>query len=264
MLVFSLSSEPAFAGAWPVPKGKGLVISTSLYNKANKAYDENGKLNLDVTFSKLEEGIYIEHGLRKNTTLILQSSVQDISYLEEIDFNSDIFNGNEKDYFGIGESYLGLRQLLWQGDKTVFSAQGGVLLASGGEAITDADLGLGATHFEARLLLGRSFKISNKDGFVDLQIARRFRPGKFPSEWRMELSSGLKFSKKTMFMLQGFYTEGEGALGLARDNSRLKIQPSFVYDKSSKTSWQAGVYQTVRGHNIIREQAVFIGIWKRY
>ncbi len=255
---FCLLYWPCYGGAWPVPKGKGLVIATTLYDRANKAFDENGKLDLSVDFSKWEENLFLEYGLSNKTTLVLQTSLQDIDYFETL------MSASEVEFTGIGESYLGIRHLLWKSDNSLLSFQSGILFSGGGEFIADADLGLGATSFEARVLYGRGFQLSDHDGFLDLQIARRFRAREFPSEWRLEASSGVDIHKKAQFILQGFYVSAEQKYGFARKNERLKVQPSFVYKKSDKTSWQFGVFQTVYGKNIIKEQGGFFSIWTRY
>ncbi len=251
-MIFPLQAS---AGAWPTDIGTGQIISTSLFDNASQAFDENGDVRQNVSFSKFEGSAYVEHGLTTKTTLVLQSSFQDIQFRAGID---------DVDFSGLGETYLGLRHLLWRDEKTVISAQGGILLAGAGEAIADADLGFGTTHFEARALLGRSFKLANRDGFFDIQAARRFRPGNFPSEWRLDATAGWRPVKNMQILAQGFYTAGEAQFEIARRNTRLKLQTSLVYDRNTKISYQIGMYQTVAGRNIVKEQAFFIAIWSRY
>ncbi len=250
----------ASAGAWPTKPGEGQIISTSLFDNASQAYDDNGNISQtgnsqDISFSKSEMSVYLEHGLTAKTTLVAQSSFQDIQFRAGID---------DVDFTGIGESYIGVRHLFWHDTKTVISAQGGLIFAGAGEAISDADLGFGATHFEARVLLGRSLELAKRDGFVDLQAARRFRPGNVPDEWRVDATAGWRPINNIQFLAQGFYTASEAEFEIARRNTRLKLQASLVYDRSARTSYQIGLYQTVAGKNIIKEKAFFIAIWSRY
>lgn len=258
-LVGFVISTTANAGAWPTEAGKGQVISTVLYDNADKGFDNNGDLTRQAHFNKYEGADYWEHGLAEKTTMVIQSSYQVVEFragVDDVKFN------------GIGESYIGLRHLLWQKDKWVFSGQGGVLFAGSGEAVADADLGFGSTNFEARALLGRSFKLAKRDGFLDLQAARRFRPdtdkGNFPDEWRVDATAGWRPSERIQVLGQGFYTASEAEFEIARRNTRLKLQGSIVYDWSDKTSYQIGVYQTVAGRNIVQEKAFFVSIWSRY
>ena len=250
-----LTSFSAHAGPWPVPVGTGQIINTTLTDRASKAYDGNGDLNLDVEFSKFDTGLFWEHGLSKDVTIVLHSSVQDISFSAGVDKAS---------FQGLGESGVGLRSVLWQNERSVISTQASVIFPSSGETISDADLGFGATNYEMRVLAGRSFKFAQKDGFVDIQAAWRLRPSGNPDEYRLDGTIGWRPKEKIQLLAQGFYAQGNGKFGIARQNSRLKLQTSLVYDKSAKTSYQIGVYQTVAGRNIVKENAVFVGVWQRY
>ncbi len=254
-ILYAASSGLAHAGAWPSPVGEGQIISTTLFNNASQGYDDNGNITQEVRFSKSEASVYLEHGLTAATTLVLQSSFQDIEFRAGVD---DIA------FSGVGESYLGLRRLFWHDAKTVLSVQGGLIFAGAGEAISDADLGIGSTHLEARVLLGRSFNLAKRDGFVDLQMARRFRPENYPDEWRVDVTAGWRPLNNAQVLLQGFYTASEAEFEIARRNTRLKLQSSLVYDRSAKTSYQIGIYQTVVGRNIVKEKAFFVAIWSRY
>lgn len=245
----------AHAGAWPTPAGEGQVISTTLFDNAGIGYDDNGELTQDVFFNKFENAIYWEHGLTKKTTLILQSCYQDIQFRAGVD---------DVSFSGIGESYIGLRRVMWRDDKWVVSGQAGALFAGAGETVSDADLGFGSTHFEARFLLGRSFKLAKRDGFFDVQLARRFRPGNAPDEWRFDATTGWRPREKFQVLAQGFYTASQEQFEISRRNTRLKLQGSIIYDHNPKTSYQIGLYQTVAGRNIVKEKAFFIAAWKRY
>jgi len=187
--------------------------------------------------------------------LILQSSYQDIQFTAGV----DVVN-----FSGIGESYAGLRRVYWQNSKWVVSAQGGVIFAGPGEVISDADLGSGSTHYEGRFLVGRSFKLAKKDGFIDIQTAYRYRPGTQPDERRVDVTAGWHPSKKIQILAQGFYIKSEEQFEISRPNTRLKLQGSVVYNHNAKTSYQIGLYQTVAGRNIVKENAFFIAAWKRY
>ena len=248
-------SPYAWAGAWPTPVGQGQIITTTLSDSANSGYNDVGNLRADVFFSKTEGAVYWEHGLSPTTTLVLQSSMQDIQFKA----GEDIV-----DFSGVGESYIGLRHVLQKWDNTIFSAQAGVLFAGSGESISDADLGVGATQFEGRLLLGHSFKLAHKDGFLDIQGAYRMRGDTVPDEWRLDVTTGWAPRDNFQILTQGFYTSGGAKFEVSRANKRLKLQSSVVYRHSPKTSYQIGFYETVAGRNIVKEKAFFIAIWSRY
>jgi len=248
-------SALAHAGAWPTAAGQGQVISTTLFDNAKTAYDDDGNLTQQVSFNKSEASVYWEHGLTEKTTLVLQSSFQDIQFTAGV----DVVN-----FSGIGESYIGLRRVFWRNGEWVVSAQAGVIFAGSGEAISDADLGIGKTHYESRFLLGRSFKLAKKDGFVDIQAAYRYRPGNLPDEQRVDATLGWRPQEKFQILAQGFYTGSEEQFEISRPNTRLKLQGSVIYTHNPKTSYQIGLYQTVAGRNIVKETAFFISAWKKY
>lgn len=254
LLGFAYASD-AQAGAWPAAPGTGQVISTTLFDNASQAYDDNSELTQDVFFNKSEGVIYWEHGVTEKTTLVLQSSYQDVLLRAGVD---------EVNFSGVGESYAGLRRVLWRDDKWVVSGQAGVLFAGAGETVAGADLGFGTTHYEFKALIGRSFKLANRDGFIDVQAAYRKRPGNAPDEWRLDATAGWRPHKKLQILTQGFYTASEEQFEIADRNRRLKLQGSVVYDRNAKTSYQIGLFQTVAGRNIVKENAFFFSVWKRY
>ncbi len=245
----------AKAGAWPISVGHGQVIQTNLIVNAQKGFDSSGELSLPVQFSKYEAGVFWEHGLSEKLTLVLASSFQDIKFVAGVD---------EVDFSGFGETEISVRRVMWRNTNSIVSAQIGVVFAGAGETVSDADLGIGGTQYQMRLLAGRSFKFAGRDGFVEGQFAWRFRSQNIPDEWSLDLTTGWRPHPKWQILAQSFYVDGQAELGLARSTSRLKLQTALVYDQNHKTSYQIGVYKTVAGKNIIQEKAVFLSIWQRY
>ncbi len=250
-----LSAQIAKAGAWPVEAGHGQIISTSLFDAASTGYDENGGKRREVDFSKYEEAVFVEQALDEKWTFIFSSALQDVSYTAGIDKVS---------FSGLGETYIGVRRPVWEQGRSILSAQAGVLIAGSGESISDADLGVGKLSYETRLLAGHSFKFAKRDSFAELQIARRFRTGPYPNDWRLDATLGWQAHRNLQIFTQAFYTKTAESPELNRANTRLKLQGSFVLKRSKKTSWQLGGYETVAGKNSIRERAVFFAIWSRY
>jgi hypothetical protein len=254
-LVVCGSAVPACAGAWSLPKDTGQVINTVTFDTARRAFDDQGKLVLDVDFSKTDMSLFWEHGLTDKWTVVLNSNYQTLSFQDA---------GQVVSFTGLGDTSLSMRRVIYRHQNTIVSAQAGVVFSVPGETVSDADLGLGDTNIEGRVLAGHSFKMAGKDGFIELQTAWRIRPSGVPDEWSVDSTIGWRPQKKILLLAQGLYANGEQASGIARKNIRFKLQPSVVYDFSAKTSFQIGAFQTVAGKNIIREKAVFISIWRRY
>ena len=188
-----------WAGAWPLPSGHGQIIQTNLIVKADKGFDQRGTLNLPVQFSKFETSVFLEHGLTDTTTLVLATSFQDLQFTAGVD---------QVNFKGFGETEIGLRHVLWHKGPSVIAGQATVILVGQGETVSDADLGVGGTQYEARLLAGRSFKLTGRDAFVDLQVAHRFRQSAFPEEWRFDVSAGVRPLPKWQILAQSFYVYG--------------------------------------------------------
>ena len=248
-------SQTVWAGAWPSEKGHGQIIQTLLTDTAKMAYDNNGNLTLPVKFSKLEETLFWEHSVKDNLTLVLNSSYQNLNFTAGAD---------NVQFSGFGETSVGIRHALFHGKKSVVSLQANVIFAVPGETVSDADLGIGSTQYESRMLIGRSFKIKQKDGFVDMQAAWRMRPGDVPDEWRVDATVGWRPMSNIQVLAQSFYASGKERIDVSRTNERLKVQGSIVFDKNTKTSYQIGMYSTITGKTIIKEKAFFIGVWQRY
>ena len=255
-MVLGLMLAPnASAGSWPMPVGTGQIIETNLAVKADKGFDGNSDHDLPVDFSKFETSLFLEHGLTDNLTMVLATSFQDLQFTAGVD---------RVNFTGFGETEIGVRNVIWKNGPSVLSVQASVLIAGPGETITDADLGIGGTQYEMRVLAGHSFKIANRDAFIDTQIARRFRGQNISDEWRFDISTGWRPNPQWQVLAQTFYVHGAAVPKLVRPNSRLKAQASIVYDRNHKTSYQIGVYKTALGKNVIQENAIFLSIWKRY
>ncbi len=254
-LIAHLSAQAALAGAWPTPTGKGQVISTVLSSKASQAFDSTGKLNSPAQFSKFASSLYLEHGVSKDLTLILSTRFESLAFIAGAD---------EVRFTGLGDTTIGFQKTVLRGKNAILSAQAKIIFAVPGETIADADLGFGTTHFEGRVLVGRSFKLAGRDGFVDGQAAWRIRPDNAPDEWSVDATLGWRARKNILLLGQSFFTNGSGAAGIARNNQRLKLQTSLVYDRSQAMSFQLGFFSTVAGKNIVSETGFIASIWRRY
>mgnify|MGYP000159163548 CR=1 FL=1 len=174
-----------------MPAGKGQIISTTTTNRASRGYDDRWALKNDVTFQKLDTQFYWEHGLLPKVTLVATTAYQNV------DFTS---RTGRKKVNGFGSSSLGARYQIYQKGAYVGAVQGSFILAGAGENIADADLGRGGNGYELRALAGRSFKLFNRDGFIDLQSAWIYRAGDSPDTFKDDVTVGL-FVKKKMQVL---------------------------------------------------------------
>lgn len=246
------------AGAWPMPVGKGQVISTTVSDRASRAYDETWALSREVEFSKFDSQFYWEHGVTPKITFLGTTAYQDV------DFES---REGQTSVQGFGNSTLGLRYQIFAKNRTVAAVQGRYVWAGKGENITDADLGRGGNGVEFTALAGQSFKVLGREGFVDLQSSWTIRGGNAPHSFKDDITVGLHLTPRLQVIGQGFYSQtGSELIGFDRilANESFKLQGSFVLKRSKKTSVQFGVFRTVIGRNTVQEVGTFAGVWRRY
>ena len=275
------------AGAWTLPKGKGLVISGTSYNSANLAYNAERKRLTPVSFNKIDSTFYLEYGLGRNLTLVGNSALQDVSYTS---------SQGPQNYSGFSTSKFGLRYGVSTDSPWVVAIQPSLVIPAGGETVPDGDLGLGGYGGEFRILAGRALTFAGQAGFFNAEAAYDLRSDGAPRQITTDLTLGFDLTEKMTFIGQGFYRHTndsmfEGDTVLA--NESLKLQASLVFDlpkfsifksiKSGsptdldeedevemptlpkrKTSLQIGVFQTVAGKNIVREQGGLITLWNEF
>lgn len=248
----------ALAGAWALESGKGQIISTTIYDRAYKAYDDNWALSEDVNFQKLDSRVYWEHGWSETVNLVASTAVQDVDYLSR-DGRSQVK--------GLGSSFLGLRYHLNNTGENQLAMQGSIVIPGKGENISDADLGRGGMGFEARGLWGRKWSVLGINGFVDAQAAWIYRPEDNPHSYAAEMTIGTKIFDNVEWLSQAFYGHTESDrrdIDEIDPNSSLKVQESLVYHANKKRSYQIGFIYTAAGRNIVKEQALIASIWQRY
>ncbi len=251
-------SSYGYCGAWPMPKGKGQVITTTVTDNASRGFDNRWQLTQDVTFSKFETQFFWEHGLSEKITLIGTTAYQDV------DFRS---REGQEDVQGFGNSSVGLRYQVFAKDRFVGALQLSYIVAGEGENIADADLGRGGNGLEIRGLIGQGFKVFKREAFIDLQSAWIYRARGSPDTFKDDLTVGIIIDKKRQILTQAFYSRTNSqTLGFDRvlANENLKLQASIVFKRSETTSTQLGVFQTVAGRNIVQEKGVFAAVWRRY
>jgi|GEM_PF-1171562 len=273
------SAQFCAAGAWMQPKGDGLVISGTSINRANLAFDGEGKLLTPVDFEKIDSTFYAEYGLSDRLTLVGNTALQDISYTS---------SEGPQLYRGFATSKLGLRYGIKSNSPWALALQPSLVIPAGGEAVPDGDLGLGGFGAEIRLLAGRSLRFGKRAGFINAEAAYDARSGGAPRQITADLTMGVNLTDKIQLIGQGFYRHTNGALfekDVILSNESLKLQASLVIDvpdirlikpkpqdeessspavRKGKTSLQIGVFQGVAGRNIVRERGGMVTLWNTF
>lgn len=161
-----LCAGPASAGFLD-PVGRSQVITTLGYSSFSRQFDAQGRLKRSSSFTKSTSETRVSYGYSEHLTLIAELAGDRVMP----QFAND--PGAESSWSAIA----GARVLLWRGTEWVFSGQ---VLAGGG-----AGAGRAGLVADARLALGRGFKIGEMAAFADVQGGyRHASPGN-------SLSSGL-------------------------------------------------------------------------
>lgn len=240
------------AGAWPLDKGEGLIITTALMDRATSWYDDASDLREGGDYRKLESAFFIEYGLTSRFTLVGRLAWQDVTRIDAglIDSAS-----------GFASSEIGLRYAAWRRAGTVVSMQGVILLPGEAENIADLPLGEGGPGGELRVLAGYS---TSRDRFLDAQLAYRWREMPDPDEVRLDLTAGWRPRDRLLLMAQSFSTWSTGDIVPGRRQfAQHKLQVSAAWEFESGTL-QAGLIATPAGRNAIAEEAVLISWWRRF
>jgi len=236
---FLLLSPSAMAGAWTLEPKARQIISTSLIDRADRVLGPDIDTDGNPNFSKLESGLYIEQGLTQRVTLVGQSAYQTVSFnngVEQISFS------------GFSNSSIGLRYGVRQSDKDAFSVE--------------------FHSIELRGLYGRNVSVFGKSGFAEIQLAGRRRLNDDPFEIRSDGTLGVQVSDKLLVLAQGFYMQNNGTLSDLMDpvfeTRSLKGQASFVYWVKPRLGLQIGAIRTIIGRNVVDEEALLLGLWRKF
>ena len=257
--VLSSYAPMAVAGAWTLEPKARQIISTTLIDRADSSFGPDLDEDADPNFSKIESGLYIEQGLTPRVTLVGQSAYQTVS------FN----NGVEQTTFnGFSNSSIGLRYGVLETEKHAFSIEFHGIINGGGEDVPDGDLGRGGSSLELRGLYGRNIKLFGKTGFAEIQFAGRKRLNDDPLEILSDGTIGLQLSEKLVLLTQGFYIQNDGTLSDPTDpvfaTRSLKGQASLVYWLKPKVGLQFGAFTTLAGRNVVNEEALLFGLWRKF
>ena len=248
-----LMSEPACAGAWTQPVGRGLTITTASYHDFAMREPGSG-------FSKIETALYAEYGLTDRLTLVgrlayetrYQRTVRRVSKAGAI--YTQPFNTVSQ---GWGEREAGLRFRTLQHNGWTFSSQiSALLLPDEPQNGFGAAAGWGA---EARLLLGRSV---GERMFVDAQLAHRTRLNGGMGEQRMDLTVGVRPTGRWLVLAQT--SSAWGARGGVQSFESHRFHVSVTAPVADRLSVQIGAFNSFSNDGLSPESAYMLALWREF
>lgn len=192
--VFATSAQ---AGAWPMPKGEGQVITRYERQTADQAFDGKGA-GVPIEPRWDESAIaFVEYGLTDRITF--QGKV---GYAR----GANAFAG----YEGATPVELGLRWMAVRRGRTVVSLYGGAISPGEGQNAVYVSRKPSDGELEARLLVGRSERYWRRPVFVDAQLARLWRFGA-ANETRLDVTMGVDLTRDWLLLAQTYGGETDGA-----------------------------------------------------
>jgi len=259
-LVLSFLPSLTQAGAWPREKNETYSkISLSQF-KADQIYGpkKNKKLaSPDFTDNTLS--LYSEYGFTSDWTGIASL---DYKSMESKD------HGSTSSESGFGDAWLHLKRGLLR-TPFVLSTQVGIKLPLGYNENHTPPLGEGQIDLEARLLMGRSFKLG-PPGYGNAEIAYRKRNGDFSDVIPYRLETGVWVSKPILFKLSldGVSNLSNDVASNLQSNSTdnvfdqeyLKFSPALIFFLKRGFSIDVYYETTIAGANASVGKSVGIGL----
>ncbi len=212
-------------------------------------YDTRGKLVGPITFNKLYLQNWFEYGLTDAFTIFAapQYVVAEIVDGQRITASSLEAGGR-----------LLLTKRVGQ-----LSLQASAKTAGAFDMSTSAS-GEAGRQLELRLLYGASFKALGRDGFVDIEAAKRWIKRPRPDEAVCDATLGWWPTQKDMILLQSFATVSAGGqLRPYEPYHQFKLEASLVHRLTAHWSVQSGYFFTWQGRNIVKESGFAGAIWLR-
>lgn len=242
----------ALAGAWTLDANEGKIVVTGSVSAADKAFDSSGSPQNIPRASKLELQALIEYGATDRLTLMAAPGLQHV----------EIGAPNGAQRTGLGFSDFGARYRFLQSGAWVLSGQTTLRVPGTFERSNPAAIGYTDPELDVRALLGYAFP---GPAFLDVQLAQRFRYGGPPSEFRADVTLGLRAAPDWLLLAQSFnvISEGSGGPGFP-SYDYYKFQLSAVYAVTPAWSVQLGGFTTYAGHNALQESGLVLGSWHKF
>ena len=248
-LALILSLQSAAAGAWTLPRGTLQVYSGVTESQATQRYDSDGKTIGPVTFNKIYVQNWLEYGLTDAFTVfaVPQYVIAEIVRGQSIRAASVEAGG----------------RLLLSKRFGMLSLQASAKTAGAFDMSTSAS-GQAGRQWELRLLYGTGFKLFRRDGFVDIEAAKRWIKRPRPDEVALDATLGYWPTRADLVLLQRFADISAGGEQRPYEPYRqCKLEASLVHRFTPHWSVQSGYLITTSGRNTVKESGYVAMIWFR-
>ncbi len=246
--------DAAWAGAWTEPEGRSQILVGVTYSHAGAGFDDHGNPDAPVTYEKALVQIDAEYGWNDWLTLLLSPEYA----------HARLIKPQEAPQLGNAFGLAGGVRVRLRKDVGIVSAQ--LTLKAAGAFDTSVSAG-GAVgrQIELRLLYGTGFSLFGRHGFFDAEIAQRWIAGARADEVPIDLTLGLRVTKRARLLLQSFNTIAQGNASHPYGYYRVhKISLSVVTDIRPGICLESGAYMAVAGQNALAEKGFVVRVWLRF
>lgn len=260
-----LAPQQVTAGAWGRSKGEFFLSLQPYYYSTDQYYDRQGdRHDRGGTFRKYEINPYMEYGVTDKDTVILN-----IFY----DWLTDDSAEGKKKNQGFVDQEIAWQHRLYSDGVGVLAVQGLCIIPSGYDIEDDPRLGYGRFGGEVSLLYGRSYKLADCYGFIDLRLGFRDYFGYPSSQIRSMVTTGYDIFPKWQILgaVELHYGLNNGTnklLGpnlLAQPNYRLlKLSLAARYRINDRYSLVAGGYNHAWGEETGCGGGGYVSLWYTY
>lgn len=255
-IALGVAGPSAFAGAWTQPAGVGAAYLSTTATSNDRYFDDHGSAFTNEAYRKIETQLSVEYGLTDSLTGFVGTSL----------LRTSVGGASGDSYFGPGYTDFGLRKRIYTNGANVFSVEASARVPGASNSGNPAEVGYTGMEYDLRVLYGRSFELGNRPAFANAELALRVRNGAPPNEYRIDLTLGARPARQWLVLLQSFsvISDGAGRGAFGAPYRYFKIQPSVVWEFTSKWSAQLGAVATVAGRNSWREQGAVASLWRRF
>ena len=252
--LLTLMPRAACAGAWTQPEGETELIAGVTYSRAVFGFDHAGRAGAPLRYEKVLAQLHAEYGWNDWLTLIV---APEYAHARLVARARPPELGND------AAIEAGVRVRLLD-DAGMLSAQLTAKSAGAFDMSVSAD-GAPGRQLELRLLYGRNFTLFGQPGFFDAEVAQRWIAGPRADEVPIDLTLGLRVSKRDRILLQSFNIIGQGNSSPPYSYYRAhKLALSVVTDIRPGLCLQSGGYVSPAGQNALAEQGVVVNLWVRF
>ena len=255
-------STQAHAGAWAQPEGGLQLITTGYYYRTDSYRDNDGNRRAQPAYTKYELNPYLEYGLSNKTTLGLSTF---------INRTSGDLAGNREHNYGLSDTSIFVRRVLYQQDGFVASLEPGIKLPSLYKDSAAPRSGSKDADGFLRINGGYGFEEAGRNHYIDTSLGMNKRFGERHDQITFDVTAGIGMSDNLQLLMQQFSTFRMGGFGTSPftqsgedDYNLTKLQLSVVYRLEDGIALQLGGYRHIYARNTGEDGGIMAAIWKTF